>query len=201
VWLLVIPYFAVNTVGYAYNLWAPTLLRDALGTSNTVTGTIFGAIALLAAVVYRLSATLSDRRDERCGVAALGLALGFAGCAGMAILPQPSLRVAALVVIGMSAPMALAPFWCLPTKFLRGPAAAAGIALISAIGSSGGFFGPTIVGFLKKTSAGESAAFFGIAAVGLVGSLICVVLRRLTVFRPKPVPIGAGPVIRPHPAE
>ena len=38
------------------------------------------------------------------------------------------------------------PFWALPGKFLTGSAAAAGIALINAMGAVGGFIGPYAVG-------------------------------------------------------
>ena len=41
------------------------------------------------------------------------------------------------------------PFWALPGKFLTGSAAAAGIALINAMGAVGGFIGPSAVGYLK----------------------------------------------------
>ncbi|HEY6395479.1 MAG TPA: MFS transporter, partial [Candidatus Binataceae bacterium] len=85
VWALAVPYFAAYTVALVYVFWAPTLVRDALGTSNATTGLIIGAIALLAALVYPLAGILSDRWDERCALAALGLALGCAGCIGMAL--------------------------------------------------------------------------------------------------------------------
>ena len=51
VWVLAFPYFAYYSVALTYVLWAPTLVRDALGTSNAATGLITGSIALLAALV------------------------------------------------------------------------------------------------------------------------------------------------------
>ena len=44
------------------------------------------------------------------------------------------------------------PFWALPGKFLTGSAAAAGIALINAMGAVGGFIGPFAVGYLKDAT-------------------------------------------------
>jgi ACS family tartrate transporter-like MFS transporter len=186
VWLLAVPYFVSNTVGYGYNFWEPTLLKEMLGTSNLTTGLISGGIALLAVVVYVLGAVLSDRSDERCSLAALGLACGCVGYLGMALLPQPFLRLAALVVVGMCTPLVATSFWCLPTRFLKGSAAAAGIGLISAVGSSGGFVGPTVIGVFKQMANGETGAFLGIAALAFAGSLLCVGLRRLATFRPAP---------------
>jgi len=41
-------------------------------------------------------------------------------------------------------------FWTLPSRFLAGPAAAAGIALINSIGNLGGYIGPFAVGAIKQ---------------------------------------------------
>lgn len=87
-------------------------------------------------------------------------------------------------------------FWCLPTKFLKGASAAAGIALISAIGSSGGFFGPSLIGFLKQTTGSDLGAFLGLAALALVGGLVCAGLRQIAAFKPRSRAIGVAPAIQ-----
>jgi MFS transporter, ACS family, tartrate transporter len=190
VWLLTIPYFATNVMVFAYNFWEPTLLREMLGTSYLSTGIISGGIALLAAGAFITAGMISDRHDEPCGLAALGLMSGCLGFVGLALL-HSRLEVIALVVIALSGPTIGAPFWCLPTKFLKGPAAASGIALINAVGSCGGFVGPTLVGFFRQTATGDTGAFLGIAALALVGSLVCVALRQLTMLGPRPQGISA----------
>ncbi len=191
-WVLTIPWFAFNTVGYGAGVWTPLLVRDALGTSNAVTTLIVGGIYLLAALVFPLAAALSDRSDDRCGLVALGLAFCCVGSLSVALLPHSIYRVAALVVLNVANPLINSSFWCLPTRFLKGRSAAAGIALISAIGNSGGFFGPSIVGFLKQTSGSDSGAFLGLAGLALVAAMVCVGLRRLAVFRPNRRGIGAA---------
>jgi ACS family tartrate transporter-like MFS transporter len=47
---------------------------------------------------------------------------------------------------------ALAVFWTLPTAILRGIAAAGGLALLNSFSNLGGFFGPTLMGWLKQTT-------------------------------------------------
>jgi ACS family tartrate transporter-like MFS transporter len=184
VWLLTVPYFALYAVSLSYTLWAPILVRDALGTSNAKTGFIVGGISLLSATVYPLAGILSDRWDERAGLASFALALGCAACVGVGLFSHSLLRVTALAFIPLSASLFMSPFWCLPTKFLNGTSAAAGIGLISAIGSSGGFFGPSILGFLKQRSGSDAGAFFGLAGLALLGSLVCAGLRQKAIFRP-----------------
>jgi ACS family tartrate transporter-like MFS transporter len=193
VWALTIPYFAFYTVSLGYALWAPTLVRDALKASNTTTGLVIGGIYALAVLVYFLAGMLSDRRDERCAVAAVGLALACTGCIGAAVIAPSPLRVAAFALIAMLSPLFLGSFWCLPTRFLKGPSAAAGIGLVSAIGSTGGFFGPNIIGFLKQTTGSDVGAFLGLAALALLGAFVCIGLRGVPSLKPQSRGIGAVP--------
>jgi ACS family tartrate transporter-like MFS transporter len=191
-WVLIIPYFALCAIGYGATFWAPLLVRDALGTSNSATSLIVGGIYLLAALVYPLAGMLSDRMHDRCGWAALGLAFYCVGGIGVALLPHSILRVAALVVLNVGNPIFMSSFWCVPTMLLKGSSAAAGIALVSSIGTSGGFFGPSIIGFLKQTTGSDSGAFLGLAGLALLGALVCLGLRQMAAFSPSRRVVGAG---------
>ena len=84
-------------------------------------------------------------------------------------------------------------FWCVPTKLLKGSSAAAGIALVSSIGTSGGFFGPSIIGFLKQTTGSDSGAFLGLAGLALLGALVCIGLRQTAAFSPSRRVVGVAP--------
>ncbi len=192
-WVLIFPYFALCAIAYGATFWAPLLVRDALGTSNSATSLIVGGIYLLAAIVYPLAGMLSDRMDDRCGLAALGLAFYCVGGIGVAMLPHSILRVVALVVLQVGNPIFMTSFWCVPTRLLKGASAAAGIALVSSIGTSGGFFGPSIIGFLKQTTGSDSGAFFGLACLALLGALVCIGLRQTAAFSPRRRLVGMAP--------
>jgi ACS family tartrate transporter-like MFS transporter len=192
-WVLIFPYFALCTIAYGATFWAPLLVRDALGTSNSATSLIVGGIYLLAVLVYPLAGALSDRTDDRCGFAALGLAFYCVGGIGVALLPHTILRVAALVVLQVGNPIFMSSFWCVPTKLLKGSSAAAGIALVSAIGTTGGFFGPSIIGFLKQTTGSDSGAFLGLAGLALLGAIVCIQLRQAVAFNPSRKATGVAP--------
>ena len=183
-WALVIPYFALCANGYGVTFWGPILVRESLATSNTVTGLVIAGMYLLASLAYPVFGMLSDRLEDRCGFAALGLALYCVGCVVVALLPPSPLRVFALVMSALSNPMFMSSFWCLPTRFMQGASAATGIALISSVGTTGGFFGPAIIGFLKDAAGSDRGAFFGLAGVALLGALTLFWLRRSATFRP-----------------
>ncbi len=78
----------------------------------------------------------------------------------------------------------LPPFWCLPSMLLTGSAAAAGIALVNALGNTGGFVGPYVVGFVKEKTGGTTGSFLALAGVGALLAIVCVLLKRSTAFTP-----------------
>ncbi|MGE5100207.1 MAG: MFS transporter [Deltaproteobacteria bacterium] len=177
IWLAALPEFLVTTAGYAYLFWGPTLIRDALHTSNAQTGWITGGIAALCAVGMLVVGASSDRTGERALHAAACATVAALGCAGAGLLGTPVLRIASLALAEVAVISFLAPFWCLPTMLLSGSAAAVGIALVNAIGNVGGFVGPNVIGFLKTTTGGDTGAFLCLAAMALVAAGICVGMR------------------------
>ena len=77
-------------------------------------------------------------------------------------------------LVGINA--ARSVFWVIPTRFLTGIAAAGGLAFINAVGTAGGFLGPSIMGWLKDLTGSFNAglvamAGFLILATALTGAL------------------------------
>ncbi|MGA8552147.1 MAG: MFS transporter, partial [Stellaceae bacterium] len=64
------------------------------------------------------------------------------------------------------------PFWSMPTMFLTGPAAAAGLAWINSLGNLGGFFGPTIVGWAKQLTGSFAGGLYALALCTLVSAVV-----------------------------
>jgi MFS transporter, ACS family, tartrate transporter len=69
------------------------------------------------------------------------------------------------------------PFWTLPTEFLSGRKAAAGIAAINSIGNLGGFFGPTLIGYARETTGSFTAGLMVSAVTLLASTLFTLSLR------------------------
>jgi ACS family tartrate transporter-like MFS transporter len=184
VWILALPYFLALTVWYGYAFWAPIVISEALKSSHVATGLIIGGIAILSALAMLAAGASSDRTGERCAHA--GICIGSAGVGFLAagLASQPLLRVAGLMLVSLGGLSFLVPFWCLPPVLFRGRLAAVAIALVSSLGSVGGFVGPSLIGSLKNVSGGESIAMTVLAAAALAASGLCLALRRRAQFIP-----------------
>jgi len=172
-------YFFAMLSSYSYAFWAPTIVRDALGASNLTIGLVTGAMGALSTVTMLVVGAHSDRTGERRKHAAACIAVAAIGWLGAGLLPHPYARVAALALVPAGVYGFLAPFWCMPATLLNGTAAAAGIALVNALGATGGFVGPYAVGLLKDATGGTAGSLVGLAATALVTAGLCLALSRV----------------------
>jgi ACS family tartrate transporter-like MFS transporter len=86
--------------------------------------------------------------------------------------------VLALVVVNIGIAAAKAPLWAMPSVFLSGAGAAAGIAMINSVGNLGGFVGPFVIGWLKNVTGTYSAGLYVVAATLAVSAVVTVMLSR-----------------------
>ncbi len=179
IYLVAAVWFCVLTSGYVYFFWAPIVIRDALHSTNLVTGLIISAIGVLAALGMLVGGASSDRANERFLHPALSAMLIAAGYVGAALLPRPWGPVVGLAIASIAQCSVFGPFWCIPPMVMSGTAAAAGIALVSVAGNIGGIVGPAAAGRLKDTTGGMSITFFGVAGLALCAAGILLLLRRL----------------------
>ena len=182
VWLLSILYFLVGTANWTYVFWAPTLIRDALHTSDTLTSIITGAIAGLSAVAMLLVGASSDRTGERFLHAGACVALIALGWTSAALSTHSAARVGGLALVSIGFMSFFAPFWCVTSGLLRGTAAAAGIGLVNSIGNLGGVVGPSGLGVLQDLTGSMTGGMLGLAVIAVCAAALCVGLRRHGAF-------------------
>jgi ACS family tartrate transporter-like MFS transporter len=75
-----------------------------------------------------------------------------------------------LAALGIYA--AIGTFWSVPTAMLTGTGAAAGLALINAVGNLGGLAGPSVIGVLKQAKGDFTLALLFLAGALAAGALI-----------------------------
>ena len=166
IWLLAFIYFGLNTCSYGISLWLPTLIHSWSTAGSFFIGMVSAIPYLAAAVSMVLIGQHSDRTGERRWHVALCAFSGATALFVAAYAGSLAVSVAAISVAMLSVSSMVGPFWALPTKFLQGTAAAAGIALINSIGNLGGFFGPAVIGSVR-TSTGSFRGGFLIAGATL----------------------------------
>ena len=173
VWLLSVIYFTIVCGIYIISFWLPSLIKQA-GVADPLTIGFLTAIPYLVAVAAMITTNISgDRLRERrwhtllpAAVCSLGLAL--TAFAGTNIL----LAMLGLTLAAAGASTAQAAFWCLPSTFLGGAAAAAGIALINSVGNIAGFVSNFFVGWMTDLTGTSQSALYLFSAIVLVGALL-----------------------------
>ena len=71
-------------------------------------------------------------------------------------------------------------FWPMPSLFLTGTAAAAGIALINSLGNLGGYVGPMIVGWIRDSTQSFDMALYFLAACAFTSGFVTLLARNAT---------------------
>jgi nitrate/nitrite transporter NarK len=173
VWVLCAIYFTLMIGLYGIAFWLPTIVK-AFGMKGYLRVGLITAIPYGVAVIGMvLLSNHSDKTGERRLHYVANVVAGAAGlvlsgiCASNPVLAVIFLSVGTLGVIG-SMPL----FWPLPSAFLAGTAAAAGIGIVNSLGNLGGYVGPNIPIWARHFSSDPSAALYIIAAILLVGALL-----------------------------
>jgi len=177
VWLLSTIYFMTAMGLYGLTLWVPQIVKDVAGGSAFRVGVISAIPYLLAAGCMVLSARHADRTNRYRAILVITLSVAAAGLVGAALLldagPTAVLVALSAGVVGLFC--AFGPFWAVPPSFLRGTAAAGGIAVINSFGNLGGFVSPWAVGLVKKRT-GSFAGGIGLIAGALAVAVILIAL-------------------------
>ena len=182
VWALCAVYFCGAVSFYAVSFWMPTIVQE-LGIDKQD----YLKVGLLTMIPWGASiismiywGAHSDRTRERRWHSASGFLVTMVGLLLLALMPHwPIMSMFALTLVTIGWGAYVVTFWSLPTAFLTGTAAAAGIALINSVGNLGGYFGPDMIGRIRTATGGDSAAaFYTLAAVALLGAFIILLLPR-----------------------
>ena len=176
--------FCIYIVDYAVKFTAPLIIRQITGFSDTKVGFTIAILGLLAAVSIVLNGMHSDRTNERYLHIAAPVLLMTAACvvSGLSVAPVAVLPAFAILFMGFTA--TAAPVWAIPSSFLTGKSAAAGIAAVNTIAILGGFVGPYWMGLAKDWTGNYQSGLLTMAAPELIGAAI--VLHMWNQARKKP---------------
>jgi MFS transporter, ACS family, tartrate transporter len=169
-------YFGAVATNYGTAYFLPQIVK-AFGLSNVATGFVSAIPYVVGSIGMVWFGYRSDRRMERKGHAAVAFALSAIGIGLSALFDDPVLKMFWLSVGAFGVFAVLPVFWTLPTAFLSGASAAAGIAVINSVGNLAGFFGPFVMGALKDATGNYAAGLWAIAACAVVAMVVVLVLH------------------------
>jgi D-galactonate transporter len=183
VWLMCLIYFCFVLGQYGLNFWMPTLVKATGVTGNLNIGLI-SAIPYICTFVAMLAlGRSSDRLRERRWHLVVPALIAAGGFLAATTATSTTLAIVCLSLAAAGAISCAPLFWSLPTAFLAGTGAAAGIAWINSVGNLAGFLGPFLVGYLKDFTGSNSAGMYLLAAALVIGSLAVLAVPAKTVNR------------------
>jgi MFS family permease len=188
VWMLSFIYFGFIYGLYALAFFLPTIIAG----FEQIYGTTFDVFqkGLITAIPYvpaafalyfwSRDATRRGLKTWHIVVPALvgAVSIPFALFAG-----SPALTIAVVAITAMAIFSALPNFWTLPTQFLSGAAAAAGIALINTVGNLAGFSAPYITGIVADWTAVDGEPQFKVPMFLVGGFMLLSAILMLALAR------------------
>lgn len=170
-WHLAAIYFCLVAGLYGVAFWLPTLIRNS-GIDDLLSIGFLNALPYAVAVIGMILISRSaDARRERRWHVAIPAVLGALGLTLTTWWSHDSvIAIAALSLATLGILSALPLFWSLPTAYLTGMGAAAGIGLINSIGNLAGFASPYLVGWLKDATQTYAAGILVLAGLLILGA-------------------------------
>ncbi|MBY5609500.1 MFS transporter [Rhizobium leguminosarum] len=183
VWLMCLIYFCFVLGQYGLNFWMPTIVK-ASGVNGNLNIGLISAIPYICTFVVMLALGRSaDRLRERRWHLVVPAFIAAGGFVAATMATSTTVSIVCLSLAAAGAISCAPLFWSLPTAFLAGTGAAAGIAWINSVGNLAGFLGPFLVGYLKDFTGTNSAGMYLLAAALVIGSLAVLTVPAKTVNR------------------
>jgi len=166
VWHLVLIYFGMTAGVWALQSWTPQLVKSLASLySNSTIGLLVAIPYLVGLPAMIIVSRSSDRKLERRYHVAIPAIVAAAALVLLGATRSPFHSLILLSFLAAGVYSYFGPFWALPSEFLTGFSAAAGIALINSVGALGGFAGPYMIGTIATRT---GSLYAGLAMVGVL---------------------------------
>ena len=179
VWLFGLLNFLLLATNYAYNFSAPVILQNLTHFDVTRVGFLVACMGLAGAIGMVGNAWLSDRTGRPyLHMLTPCILEGLCYFAASRTL-NPWIAVPALVLMVFLHNSIQAPLLAVPTTFLTGRGAAAGLATINMIGILGGFFGPSGMGWARDLTGSYQSGLAVLSLTMLLSAAVVLTLRTM----------------------
>ncbi|MGV2100130.1 MFS transporter [Rhizobium sp. 21-4511-3d] len=178
VMLMALCYVAFPLAAYGLSYWLPTIVHG-FGVTNTVNGFLNIIPWILVAIALYAVPAMADKAASKTPYIVIPAFIGAACLLLSALIPNNTLQFAFLCIAaaGIFAPQPV--FWSLPSRFLKGAGAAAGLAAINSVGNLGGFVAQNVVPWIKDATGSTIAPMIFLAVCLAAGALLVFVVTQL----------------------
>jgi ACS family tartrate transporter-like MFS transporter len=170
-------YFFLMLGLYGLGFWIPTVLKSH-GVSQESLGWATALPYLAAIFGMILWSRSSDSKRERRFHLAGAYLTAAAGFLIAAFAPSAPITIAGFALGAIGVLSAMPVFWSSSTVSLAGPLVGAHIAIINSIGNLGGFFGPTLMGWLHKIADNFVAGLTTVSGFLSLGAITVVLVAK-----------------------
>ncbi|OZD09751.1 MFS transporter [Rhodococcus sp. 06-221-2] len=186
VWMLGLVYFGITYGLYSLSFFLPSIVAGFKKTFDTdfslvTTGLIVAVPFAVGALAMVLWSRHSDRTGERTWHVAIPTLIGAVSILVALYMDSPFTTMIAVTVNAVGVFCALPVFWYLPSAFLTGAGAAAGIAIINSVGNLSGFGAPYVTGWLLDATGNAKAGLWVVGGVMMLAVGLVLALHRRTV--------------------
>lgn len=168
--------FGFTLGSYGILLFLPQIIKG-FGLSNLASAVLSAVPYVFASTGMLLWAWHVGRKGGAINNLTIACAIGMVGLVASVMSGNIVVALAALTVALIGITSARAIFWPIPTRFLSGVGAAAGLAFINSIGTAGGVAGPSLMGWLRDVTGSFEAGLITMAGILLATALLAFALK------------------------
>jgi len=174
--ILAVVQFGFTLGSYGVGIFLPQIIKTS-GLSNLTVGFLAAIPYVFASAGMIWWAWHVDRTGKKIGNLTIACALATLGLTASVFSHNLVLGLVTLTIALIGITSARAVFWTIPTRFLTGIGAAAGLAFINSIGTIGGFAGPSLMGWLKDLTGSFQAGLLAMAGILFATTVLAISLK------------------------
>ncbi|MCQ1837304.1 MFS transporter [Neorhizobium galegae] len=180
--LMALCYIGFPLAAYGLSYWLPTIVRG-FGVSNTTNGFINIIPWVIVALALWVVPAAADRAENKTPYIVGPAFVGAICLALSALVTSPILQFTFLCVAAAGIFAGQPVFWSLPSRFLRGAGAAAGIAAINSVGNLGGFIAQNVVPWIRDSTGNNILPMVFLAVCLAVAGVLVIIVGRMLAAR------------------
>lgn len=170
--LMAICYVGFPLAAYGLSYWLPTIVKG-FGVSDMENGFINVIPWLIVAAALWLVPAAADKAEKKTAYIVIPAFVGAIALVMSVMVNQPVVQFFFLCVAAAGIFAGQPVFWSLPSRFLKGAGAAAGLAAINSVGNLGGFVAQNVVPWIHdETGSNTYPMLFLAACLAVAGVLV-----------------------------